>query len=73
MPKSGHVYSTAAASNTTTVAAANTTSNNNDNKEDENVPLSLSTYSSPFLLLTIFYLRLHSITLFSTSFTFLHR
>jgi hypothetical protein len=54
MPKSGHVYSTAAASNTITVAAANTNtnSNNNDNnKEDENFPLSLSTYSSPFFLL----------------------
>jgi hypothetical protein len=55
MQKYGPVHSTAApntaAPNNTTTAAATTTSNNNDIiKEDEDFLLSLSPYSSPFLL-----------------------
>jgi hypothetical protein len=68
MLKSRPVCSTAAAATTT-----NTATNINNNRENEDFLFPLSPYSSSILLLTISYLRPHSITIFSMTVTFLHR
>jgi len=74
--KCGIVYSivaTAAATTTTTTTNTNN-KNKNNNKDDEKFLHTLSPDSTSFLLLlTILYLRLPFITVFSMTVTFLHR